>query len=203
MTNIKAFIESGILESYVLGMATVEEMAEVNLMAEQHDAIRNEINQISDALEQYALAHAIEPNATIKPFLLATLDYTDRIENGEAPTFPPELHEGALIQDYAAWLERDDMVLPAGFKDLHAKIIGYTPKAISAIVWIKEMAPQEVHDDEYEKFLIVEGSCDITIGNDVHHLVAGDYLAIPLHVNHSLQITSHVPCKVILQRIAA
>jgi len=113
------------------------------------------------------------------------------------------LQPGATIADYAPWLNRADMVLPQNFKDAHVKIIGYTPAAVTAIVWIKHMAPQEVHHDEFEKFLIVEGSCDLTIGQEVHHLVAGNYLAIPLHINHSLIITSSIPCKVILQRIAA
>ncbi len=203
MTNISSFIESGILESYVLGTATDAEIAAVEAMSVSHYEVRKEIEEISNALEQYAFANAVEPNPTIKTFLMATLDYTARMESGEQPAFPAELQTGSSIQDYAEWLNRPDMVLPEGFTDAYAKIIGYTPTAVTAIVWIKDMAPQEVHHDEFEKFLIVEGSCDITIGDEVHHLVAGNYMAIPLHANHSLKITSSIPCKVILQRIAA
>ena len=74
---------------------------------------------------------------------------------------------------------------------------------ITAVIWIGQMAPDETHDDEHEKFLILEGTCDITVGNDVHHLKAGDYFAIPLHKTHMVKVTSDVPCKAILQRIAA
>ncbi|MEO7311110.1 MAG: cupin domain-containing protein [Chitinophagaceae bacterium] len=203
MTNISAFIDSGILETYVLGMATVDEIAEIEDLAAQHIEIRNEIEQISIAIEHYALANAVAPNPTIKTFLLATLDFTMRMEAGEAPSFPPELHEAATIADYEPWINRVDMVPSSDFKDAYAKIIGYTPVMITAIVWIHEMAPQEVHDDEYEKFLILEGSCNITIGDKVHQLVAGNYMAIPLHAHHSLQVTSSCPCKAILQRVAA
>jgi hypothetical protein len=44
------------------------------------------------------------------------------------------------------------MVLPQGFKNMHAKIIGYTPEIITGIVWIKDVSVEEVHDHEIEKF---------------------------------------------------
>jgi mannose-6-phosphate isomerase-like protein (cupin superfamily) len=65
------------------------------------------------------------------------------------------------------------------------------------------MSPAEIHHDEYERFLIVEGTCDITIEKKVHHLKSGDFLAIPLFANHTVKVTSNIPCKAILQRVAA
>ena len=88
-------------------------------------------------------------------------------------------------------------------EDMFAKIIGYTSTALTAIVWLKEYAPQEVHDTEHEHFFIVEGTCDIVVGNKVHHLAPGDYFAIPLYENHFVKVTSSTPCKIILQRVAA
>ena len=158
---------------------------------------------INEALELFALGNAIAPAPVIKPMLLATIDYTERMKNGELPSFPPQLHEHSLVADYNQWLTRPDMVLPGDFEHIHAKIIGHTPQVFTALVWVKEMAPQEVHDHEYEKFLIVEGSCEITIGNDVHSLYPGSFLSIPLHIPHHVIVTSASPCKIILQRIAA
>jgi quercetin dioxygenase-like cupin family protein len=112
------------------------------------------------------------------------------------------LHEKSTIIDFDEWLNRTDMV-PKSSTDLFAKIIGYSAKATTAIVWIKDYAPQEVHDHEYEKFLIVEGTCNIIVGEEVHALIAGDYFSIPLHKSHLVQVTSTIPCKVILQRVAA
>jgi quercetin dioxygenase-like cupin family protein len=68
---------------------------------------------------------------------------------------------------------------------------------------LKEGAPPEIHTDEHEKFLVVEGSCNFTIGTDVHALQSGDYLSIPLHVHHEAKVTSDIPCKIILQRVKA
>jgi hypothetical protein len=204
MKNPAEFIKSGILETYVLGIASEKEILEVERMAESYSEIKNEINSISIALEDMAMANAITPPPTVKPFLRAILDFTERMEKGEKPSAPPILNALSKLEDYKEWLERPDLLNPAvGFEDVYAKIIGYTPEAISAIVWIREAAPYEVHDDEFEKFLIVEGTCDIIIGDDTHHLVAGDYLSIPLFKNHMVKVTSDIPCKVILQRIAA
>jgi mannose-6-phosphate isomerase-like protein (cupin superfamily) len=196
------YIKSGILEQYVLGFANAAEIAEVELLATVDPAIRNEIDEIAEALATYAMETPMLPNPVIKPFLLATIDYSERMKNGEVSSNPPALNENSTIHDYAEWLNRSDMV-PMQGEDLSAKIIGYTAAALTAIVWIKRYAPQEVHDNEYEKFLIVEGTCNIIVDDEVNALVPGDYFAIPLHKNHEVQVTSHVPCKVILQRVAA
>lgn len=203
MKDLKTYIESGVLEAFVLGSLTDAEIAEVLGMSAKHPEIEEEIAMISAALEQVAFENAVAPDPTIKPFFLATVDYIARLEGGEAVAFPPELHAGSTPADYAEWLDRPDMVLPGELENFFAKIIGHTPEQTTVIAWIRHMSPPEVHTKEYEKFLILEGTCDIFIGDEVHHLEAGDYLAIPLYVEHSVKITSEIPCKVILQRIAA
>ncbi len=203
MNNIKDYIESGILESYVLGNTTELENISVQSMAMIHPEIAEELENISLALASYAQVNGVKPDPIIKPFLLATIDYTERLKNGEAASFPPMLHPASQPEDYNTWLQEAEDKAPKNLTDVHAKIIGYTEKMITAIVWIKDMAPQEVHDDEIEKFLILEGTCDIVIENEVHQLVAGDMLSIPLYKNHYVKVTSAAPCKVILQRIAA
>lgn len=60
-----------------------------------------------------------------------------------------------------------------------------------------------MHINELEKFLILEGTCDITIEDEVYSLKAGDFLSIPLYKKHDVRITSLNPCKAILQRLAA
>ena len=201
LTN-KEYIDSGILEQYVLGIASTAESDEVEMMAANNPDIQAELEAIAQSLKIYGKAGAVEPNPVIKPFLMATIDYTERLKNGEPVSDPPILTENSLVADYAAWLNRPDMASP-GTEDIFAKIIGYTPAAITAIVWLKEYAPQEVHDNEYERFLIVEGTCNIIVGDKVHQFVPGDYFAIPLYENHSVKVTSSIPCKIILQRVAA
>lgn len=201
--NIKNYIDSGILELYVLGVASAMENEEVEKMASSYPEIRSEIEQIAMSMEAFGKHHGVSPDPTIKPFLMAMVDYMERLKNGESASFPPLLHQGSAITEYAEWINRKDIFLPDDFEDIHAKIIGYTPAVTTAIVWIKEGAPEEIHDDELENFLILEGSCNITIDGKPHHLVAGNFLSIPLYKKHDVKITSFIPCKLILQRIAA
>jgi len=200
---VESFIESGILEIYVLGMASAEEINQVEEMASLYKEVNKKIQEISATLKVYAEIHSSMPNATIKPMILASVDYMERLRNGEQPTFPPILTNNSTVKDYGEWLNRSDIQLPDNFNQIYVKLIGYTPEVTTGIVWIKSETPYEVHTDEHEKFLILEGTCDINIDGKVQSLVPGDYLSIPLHAGHTVKVTSSIPCKVILQRVAA
>ena len=200
--TIAAFLESGVLELYVMGAASPQETLAVEQMAAAHPEVRHEIDTISQAMERYAQAHAVKPRNVVKPLLLATIDYMERMKQGELPASPPEITADSRPEDYAVWLNREDMVLPQDADEIYAKIIGYTPAATTAIVWIREAADQEVHHDEQERFLILEGTCDIIAGDNTYSLAAGDYFAVPLHTPHMFKVTSAAPCKAILQRLS-
>jgi mannose-6-phosphate isomerase-like protein (cupin superfamily) len=201
--DVKEYIASGILEMYVLGQLSEAEAMEVTRNAEMHEEIRREIENITEALMKYGESQAGEVDPTAKPMLLATIDYTQRLKNGEPVSFPPLLSRNSKPSDYAEWLNRKDMVQPADAENIFLKIIGYSPEATTAIVWVKEYTPSEVHHNQYERFLIIEGTCDISIEGKVNKLKPGDYLEIPLHAEHNVKITSSIPCKIVLQRAAA
>lgn len=65
----KTYIASGILEQYVLGKLSAEEMAEVEQHAAQYPEIKEEIEAIELALEEYALLHGQTP----PPGVLSTI----------------------------------------------------------------------------------------------------------------------------------
>ena len=203
MEHWKEIIDSGILELYVLGDTDAQESQLVELMVVNYPEIRAEIANIELALEQLALSQQVKPDPIIKPFLMATIDFTDRMKSGEEPVAAPELTVDSVPTDYARWLDRSDLSDPGDFSDVFAKILSYTPEAITAVVWIRDMAPQEVHDHEFERFLILEGTCEIHVEDEVHYLSPGSYFQIPLHKRHHVLVTSNRPCKVILQRVAA
>lgn len=203
MHNPQKFIESGILELYVLGKTCLAENELVVMMSNLFTEVFEEIVAIEISLEKYALNSSVAVNATIKPFVLATIDFTERLQNGEPVTFPPILNANSNLRDFYPWLKRSDMVLPPDFEEIHAKIIGYNKEAITAIIWLKSGSPKEIHHDEYEKFMIIEGTCTITIDKEDFNLKSGDVLSIPLYKEHYVKVTSSIPCKVILQRIAA
>lgn len=74
MERTEAYIESGILELYVIGQLEVHEQNEVEEMANQYPVIREEIYAIEMAMEKYALSHAVKPSAGLANKILAQLE---------------------------------------------------------------------------------------------------------------------------------
>ena len=203
MKDPQEYINSGILEEYVLGLTSETENQEVEQMVSAYPEIGREIGMITASLMAYGETIAPEIDPALKPLLIATIDYSERLKNGEAPAFPPELNEQSRISDFEEWISRPDMTLPEDFDLVHVKLLGAEPNRLTGLLWLKYGFPEETHQVQYEKFLILEGTCDITIEGEVTSLKSGDYLQIPLYKKHNVTVTSSVPCKAILQRIAA
>ncbi|WP_406825287.1 anti-sigma factor domain-containing protein [Pedobacter sp. KACC 23697] len=77
MENLKAYIESGVLELYVLGDLSPEETLRVEEIASQYLEVKDEIAAIEQAMEQYAMQNAVQPSADIETRLLEKLGLTD------------------------------------------------------------------------------------------------------------------------------
>lgn len=71
--DIQAYIQSGIIESYVLGLASAEETAELERLALEYGEIQQAIDEFSDILEQEAFRHAVPPPAGVKENIMAAL----------------------------------------------------------------------------------------------------------------------------------
>lgn len=66
MEDVKAYIESGVLELYVLGEVSHDEKVQVEAMALKHPAIKAELVEIERSMEHYAGEYAIEPPAELR-----------------------------------------------------------------------------------------------------------------------------------------
>ncbi|GAA4298644.1 cupin domain-containing protein [Nibribacter koreensis] len=196
-------LESGLLELYIMGAATPEETALVEQMAQLYPQVQAELTQISLTLEAYAHAHAVEPCANVKPLLLATIAYMERLKAGEPVVEVPLLTPTSTAEAYEPWFSRPDLALPEDSENIHAHLLAATPEVITAIAWLKNQSNEEVHHDQLERFLILEGSCIITAGDKQYSLTVGDFYEVPLHTPHTIKVTSTNPYKVIIQRIAA
>lgn len=73
MENVKAYIESGILELYVLGDISAEEKLQVEDMASKYPEIKAEITEIERSMEFYAEEHAVEPPENLRHRVLGSL----------------------------------------------------------------------------------------------------------------------------------
>lgn len=204
MYNVKDYIESGIIELYVMGSASPEESEEVERMAKLYPQVQSEIDAILEMFQTNAALNIKKPIPNVKALVMATIDYTERLKNGEVPSNPPILSSLSTKEDYAEWLNRSDLQPEINSEDMVGKIIGFNEKATTLISWLKTGSPFEVHENQLERFLILEGTCQIEYANgEIHYLKAGDFIEIPLFMGHTLTVTSSIPCKVILQRVAA
>lgn len=68
--DIRAYISSGILESYVLGELSASEAREVEDMAARYPEVRQELNLIEQTLEGVVTAAAIPPRPALKTAVL-------------------------------------------------------------------------------------------------------------------------------------
>lgn len=188
-----------LIERYVLGELSARESREVEAAASADPSVRARIDELQGGLERLALLNAVPPPASLKRRVLGAVE---RHARGSANR-PPVIHPASRVADFAPWIDRPGMVRPADAGDIHFIPFADNNDGASALVWLVSGSPEETHTDCIEKFLIVEGSCLILFGQKVHALEAGDVFSIPLHTPHTVKVTSAIPCKIILQRIAA
>ena len=61
MNDLKTYLESGILELYVLGDLSSEEIREVETAIAKYPEVKAELESIESALQAYALSNAVQP----------------------------------------------------------------------------------------------------------------------------------------------
>lgn len=71
--DIKAYIESGIIESYVLGLADANESAELEMLCQQHPEIKTALTSFETQMEKQAFNNAIAPPPELKGRLMDIL----------------------------------------------------------------------------------------------------------------------------------
>ncbi|MDN3581833.1 anti-sigma factor [Mucilaginibacter flavus] len=73
MEDLKAYIETGILELYVLGDITPDEKHQVEAMALKHPEVKAELDEIELSMERYAKENAVEPSENLRGRILGSL----------------------------------------------------------------------------------------------------------------------------------
>ena len=96
MENLKAYIESGVLELYVLGDLSPEEALQVEEMAAQYPEVKSELTAIEIAMENYAMENAVAPSADIETKLFEKLGL-GKGEDVEAISTTPAYTEEAKV----------------------------------------------------------------------------------------------------------
>lgn len=89
--NIPDYITSGILESYVLGTVSDQERREVDCLSGIYPEVRQELDRLTLALENYALLHSVEPPADLQERIRS------RLTMNSAPIVPDDEADAKII----------------------------------------------------------------------------------------------------------
>jgi anti-sigma-K factor RskA len=95
--DIQAYIQNGIIESYVLGLASAEEVIEVEKLRLEYPEVNKAIDEFSALLEKQALENAIPPPMDAKSKILAAIKEDER--KAEVPPLLPLKDSDTIISE--------------------------------------------------------------------------------------------------------
>ncbi len=196
--NIEAYIESGILEHYVMGVLSESETDEVSSYLAIYDELKKEVGRIELALENYAIQHGISPPKHLKENMLDSISNL-KLEKEMKISKLPLINKHS---DYRNWLKLIDDLgkIPLGDDGRHITMLRNDEKITQMLIISTTNIEEETHLIEHESFLILEGECKCTVGDQVRMMSTGDFMQIPLFEAHDVQLISP-KVTAILQRV--
>ncbi len=96
MENIRTYIESGILELYVLGDLSAEERTAVEAMSKLHPEVKAELEEIEKVMMDVSLDFEVEPSAKVKENFFSQIKFADE-EELTAPLATPSVNEAKVV----------------------------------------------------------------------------------------------------------
>lgn len=186
--DLAEFLESGLLELYVLGNLADGDLAPIKKMRLKYNTeITAEINALESFFEQDALRCAIKPNSVFDQKMegiFANLEIEHQMSLDRLPLINP-------FSSPNAWLKMIALDLPKGrLTERFGKLLRNDNGVMQLLVVSETDIDEEVHEDLEESFLILKGTCTCTIGATSFHMGPGDFMQIPLHQPHTVKLTS-------------
>lgn len=80
--NLQEYIENGMVESYVLGLASPEEVAEMASMLKKHPELHTELDAVERIFHRLSLEEAVMPPVELRERALRPLDWADTDAGG-------------------------------------------------------------------------------------------------------------------------
>jgi mannose-6-phosphate isomerase-like protein (cupin superfamily) len=193
--NLQTYIESGILELYVLNLLHEQERAEVQDMVSKYPELNDEIEAIEMALESYAQIHAVEPSFGLQERIERRILETSTTALSLTP-----IDENSDVQKWLRFVtDRFPEALHAeNFCEPIGEQTGLTQVLVVSSVDIED----ETHQEVYESFLILQGKCKCTVDGHSFYLEKGGYTQIPLLTNHKVEIVEG-PVMAVVQYLSA
>lgn len=195
--NLQPYIASGILELYVLDLLSQDEKIGLERMLKVYPILKEEVLSIENALENYAQANAIKPSKKLEKEIIEIVTNL-AIEQDISFEQLPKINE---YSNYHNWLPLINQIKPNEIDGgIFTKVLKYNDEISQVLVVSEINIPEEIHDDELESFLILEGNCECIISGKSRFMGPGDFMAIPLYEPHDVIVKSK-QVTAILQRV--
>jgi len=195
--DTNAYITSGIIEDYCLGILNDEESRTVEQYAESHPEIKQEVDAFMQVLEQYALDNAIHPGEQLRTKIFQLFDNL-ATEYEAAPQHLPLLNKYSNLN---TWLSIVEPLLPEVLgENMFVKELRNQHGISQTIIWTKIDYPDEVHEEVEECFIILKGKCRCYIEGETIEVNAGGFLEIPMFKHHDVRVLES-PVLAVVQRI--
>ena len=197
--DIEKYLESGLIEQYCFETMPAEQMLEVELVATLYPEIKKAILSCQDTMEKFALSIEKHPPISVKSKLFDSINNLELEEEISKENLP-------ILNKYsksASWLAFAKPLLPTETKhDIHLEVLRDDSQLFLSIIWTRTNIPLEVHENEKESFLILEGECECFVGETRYVLGPGDFFEVPMHTSHNVNLLTP-KVLAILQHVAA
>ena len=97
--DVNEYIESGAIEACLLGLATPEELQEMDAMIRQYPAVREAVNDFESMLEREALANTVPPPPALKEAIWQQINSSLADEKDTAKIIPVSSTSGKQVPD--------------------------------------------------------------------------------------------------------
>lgn len=181
-----------------MGTLSKPESTEVQFYLEIYEQLREELNRIEIALENYAIQNSIASSPQIKDQVLNAIANLEREREMKLSDLPL-INKYSDYRNWLKWIENFGD-LPMGADGRHISMLRNDQQVTQMIIVSTTDIEPETHLIEQESFLILEGECKCTIGDQVKFMSAGDFMEIPLFETHDVQLVSP-KVTAILQRV--
>lgn len=197
--DIKAFINTGILENYCLGLCTEAEKAEIVLLVQTNPQVKTELARVEKQYQEMLFSRQVKPAASLKSKIMQAV-YRDHAQQEQS--FPPLIDDRMAPAVLSDWLALNDY-MPAGIPegdDIVVKALPSTDLVVNFIAVTKCGHVPEVHFDFVEYLYIIQGSCSMDFEGIHQAYHQGDVIKVSPSITHTAVVTSKEPMIALVQR---
>ncbi|NNE55408.1 MAG: cupin domain-containing protein [Flavobacteriales bacterium] len=90
-----------------------------------------------------------------------------------------------------------DMEPPAEFDNVHAAKLAHDSLSSSFVIWVKNGVKPHYHQKHTETLYVLSGTGEMSLGEKVFSIGAGDFVEIPRGEVHGVTTTSDEPLQVL------